>query len=346
MTKVGIVGATGYTGAELARLLANHPQVELELLTSRSFVGQQLSDIYANLKGIVDLECESLEAAELAKRVEIVFAALPHGVSMNIVPELLAAGLTVIDLSGDYRYHSQEVYEQWYEQSHQSPELIGKAVYGLPELNKSKIKSSSLVANPGCYPTSAILALAPAVEAGVIDLSSIIVDAKSGVTGAGRGANRVTHFVEANENFRAYKVAEHRHTSEIEMGLETLVNNEVVLSFTPHLVPMKRGILSTIYAQLTREVQTSQLLELYRDFYRDKPFVRLQKEGVLPATKNVTASNFCDLGLKVDQRTGRVVIVSAIDNLGKGASGQAVQNLNLILDCEETLGLEFAGIFP
>lgn len=346
MIRVGIVGATGYTGVELTRLLANHPEAELKLITSRSFIGQKISEVYPNLKGVVELECEELDYKEVAERVEVVFTALPHGVSMSVVPQLLETGVQVIDLSGDYRYQSQELYEEWYQQSHSSPQLLSEAVYGLPELRREEIKKSDLVANPGCYPTSAILALAPAMEKEIIDLNSIVVDSKSGVTGAGRTPNRVTHFSEVDESFKAYKIAKHRHTSEIENGLESLTDDRVVLSFTPHLVPMKRGILSTVYAQLKQELSTEEVIGLYNEFYKEAPFVRIQQAGKLPATKYVVGSNYCDVGLKVDARTGRLVIVSAIDNLIKGASGQAIQNFNLISDLPEATGLEFAGIFP
>jgi N-acetyl-gamma-glutamyl-phosphate reductase len=346
MVKVGVIGATGYAGVELLRLLARHPQAELSIITSKSFAGDKISQVYPNLKGIVDLRCEKLDYEEISSRAEVVFTALPHGVSMSIVPELLKAGLKVIDLSGDYRYHKLDSYEEWYEAPHCSAELLDKAVYGLPELNKEKIKESNLIANPGCYPTSAILALAPVVKKGLIDLNSIIVDSKSGVTGAGRKPSRVTHFSDVSENFKAYKVAQHRHTSEIEEKLGFLIDQEIVLSFTPHLVPMKRGILSTSYAQLKKDMTTEELINLYYEFYDNAPFVRICDSGELPETKHVVTSNHCDIGLKVDSRTGRVVIVSAIDNLIKGASGQAIQNFNLILGFSEATALKFAGIFP
>lgn len=346
MIKAGIIGATGYAGAELVRLLANHSKVEIEFVTSKSFTGQKISQVYPALAGVVDLECEELDIKQQAKRVDVVFTALPHGVSMSVVPELLSAGVKVIDLSGDYRYSSQEIYEDWYQQKHESPELLDRAVYGLPELYKEEIKEAGLVANPGCYPTSATLALAPVVEKGVVDSQSIIIDAKSGVTGAGRKPSRVTHFSEVAESFKAYKVGEHRHTSEIEQNLAGLANKEVMLSFTPNLVPMKRGILSTIYVDLTQDLSSKGLVELYQKFYSQEPFVRIRQEGNLPEVKEVTGSNYCDLGFKVDDRTRRLIIVSVIDNLVKGASGQAIQNLNLIFDLDEKEGLDFAGIIP
>lgn len=343
--KVGIIGA-GYAGVELIRLLATHPEAEIELITSKGFNGKKISQIYPHLKGVVDLECEKLNSDQIVARVDVVFTALPHGVSMSMVPELLTSEVKVIDLSGDYRYQSQELYEEWYEGSHCSPELLDKSVYGLPELKREEIKESNLIANPGCYPTSAILALAPVVAEKIIDLDSIVVDSKSGVTGAGKTPSKATHFTEVNENFRAYKIAEHRHTSEIENGLGFLTKNDVTLSFTPHLVPMKRGILSTTYAQINKEVTTEELIDLYNRFYDDDTFVRIKPDGEMPETKYVAGSNYCDIGLKVDFRTKRVVIVSAIDNLIKGASGQAIQNFNLISGLSEITGLKFAGIFP
>ncbi|SDB97648.1 MULTISPECIES: N-acetyl-gamma-glutamyl-phosphate reductase [unclassified Candidatus Frackibacter] len=348
MIKVGIIGATGYTGLELVRLLTRHPKVDLEMITSRSFAGKNIAEVYPSLQGIVNLKCEALEVERLANRVEVVFTALPHGVSMSIVPKLCKAGVKVIDLSGDYRYQRQKLYEEWYQQEHTSPQLLEEAIYGLPEINREQIKESSLVANPGCYPTSSILALAPAIKKKLVDLNSIIIDSKSGVTGAGREPSRVTHFTEVDESFKAYKVAQHRHTSEIENGLEFLTEEEVILSFTPHLVPMKRGILSTVYANLDQnsDLNTEEIIKLYQEFYRTHPFVRIQDINKMPDTKYVAGSNYCDIGLKVDLRTKRIIIVSVIDNLIKGASGQAIQNFNLMSGFAEETGLKFAGIFP
>ncbi|MGM0472015.1 MAG: N-acetyl-gamma-glutamyl-phosphate reductase [Bacillota bacterium] len=345
MIKVGVVGATGYAGAELVRLLSSHPQVELTAVTSRSFAGEKIAQVYPQLEGIVDLECEEFSAESLAERTEVVFTALPHRVSMSIVPQLLDTGVKVIDLSGDYRYQEQAKYEEWYQTAHQSPELLTESVYGLPELHRNQIQDSNLVANPGCYATSAILALAPAIKAGVVEMDSIIVDAKSGVSGAGRSPSRTTHFSEVDESFKAYKVGQHRHTSEIEQELVGVGSKEVTLSFTPHLVPIKRGILSTSYGQLQREVTTEELVEIYDEFYKGEPFIRLRQNN-LPEIKYIAGSNYCDLGVKVDQRTGRVIIVSAIDNLIKGASGQAIQNFNLMFGLEESQGLQAAGMIP
>ncbi|MBM7623435.1 N-acetyl-gamma-glutamyl-phosphate reductase [Sporohalobacter salinus] len=346
MIKVGVIGATGYAGAELVRLLANHSKVEIEFVTSRSFIGRNISEIYPALTGSVDLKCEELDIKRQSKKVDVVFTALPHGVSMSVVPKLLKENVKVIDLSGDYRYNSQQRYEDWYQEKHESPDLINKAVYGLPELYKAKIKVSNFIANPGCYPTSATLALAPVVKKEIIDSRSIIIDAKSGMTGAGRKPSRVTHFSEVAESFKAYKVAEHRHTSEIEQNLMNLASEEVMLSFTPHLVPIKRGIMSTIYVDLIQDIGSSELIELYQKFYSQAPFVRVRQKEEMPEVKEVTGSNYCDLGFKVDKRTDRLIIVSVIDNLVKGASGQAIQNLNLIFNLEEKEGLDFAGIIP
>jgi N-acetyl-gamma-glutamyl-phosphate reductase len=342
--KVSIIGSTGYTGLELVRLLNKHPKVDLEILTSRSFTGEVISDIYPSLREEVDIKCENLDIDKLAENSEIVFTALPHGVSMEVVPQLLTKGLKVIDLSGDYRYDNLETYESWYK-THNSPELFKDAAYGLPELNRVEIEGSSLVANPGCYPTASILALAPLVDKGLINLDNIIIDAKSGTSGAGRGASLGTHFCEVNNNFKAYKVANHRHTSEIEEKLGILAKKDISLSFTPHLLPINRGILATVYANLTEGIDTKSVLNLYNDYYKDEKFVRVMDEGKLPEIKHVAGSNYCDIGLTVDERTKRLIVISTIDNLLKGAAGQAVQNLNILAGWDETLGLDNVGLY-
>lgn len=345
MIKVGIIGASGYTGEELARILALHPGVELTVATSRQYAGKRLSDIFPNLRKVVDLIVEDVVIDELVKRADLFFTAVPHQTAMGLVPQLLEKGCKVVDLSADFRIHDADVYEKWY-QTHSAPEYLSRAVYGLPELHRELIKKSNLVANPGCYPTSIILATAPMLKGGMIDPETIIADSKSGASGAGRGAAVGSLFCEVTEGFKAYKVAEHRHTPEIEQEITKLAGRPVVISFTPHLLPMSRGILSTIYAKLLPGITGQQVRSIYEEFYSHERFVRLCAEGELPATQFVRGSNFCDIGWKLDPRTGRVVIVSAIDNLVKGAAGQAVQNMNLICGLPEEMGLATVPLFP
>ncbi|MBM7557909.1 N-acetyl-gamma-glutamyl-phosphate reductase [Halanaerobacter jeridensis] len=341
--KVSIIGATGYTGAELIRLLTQHPQVEVEIITSNSFVGKKISDIYPNLTGIIDMKCKELNVEEIAEKTEVAFTALPHGVSMDIVPQLVERGLKVIDLSGDYRYQDLDTYQAWYKE-HSSPELLAKGTYGLAEYNSLKIKDSSLVANPGCYPTASLLALMPLVENSLVEKEGIIVDAKSGTTGAGRKLSRGTHFSETEGNFKAYKVANHRHRSEIEEKLSLAQTDDVQLTFTPHLLPAKRGILATIYADLACDKSTEELIHYYHEFYDGANFVRIL-DNKLPQLKYVVGSNYCDIGVKVDQERNQVIIISAIDNLIKGSAGQAIQNLNLMAGWDETPGLKQIGMY-
>lgn len=343
MVRVGIVGASGYTGAELARILCNHPGVEITAATSRQYAGKPLSHAFPNLRGRVDLPCEDLQGKELADRADLFFTAVPHRTAMDIVPQLLAAGKMVVDLSADFRIHDAAVYEQWY-QAHSAVELLPSAVYGLPEIHRREIGKTRLVANPGCYPTSVVLGLAPLLRAGLIDLDTIVIDSKSGVSGAGRAAQTGSLYCEVADGFRAYKVGEHRHTPEIEQELSGLGGRQVTVSFTPHLVPMSRGILSTIYARAVSPL--SRLEELYRDFYQGEEFVRICPEGTYPATQHVRGSNYCDIGCKYDPRTGRIVVLSAIDNVVKGAAGQAVQNMNILCGFPENRGLLSVPLFP
>ena len=345
MITVGIVGASGYTGAELARLLGNCPDVKLVVATSRQYKGKNLADVYPNLAGMVDIVCEDLNTEEMANRADLFFTAVPHQTAMAIVPDLLKAGTKVIDLSADFRLHDAKVYEEWY-QIHNAKEYLNEAVYGLPELHRQKIVGSRLVANPGCYPTSVILALAPLLQHGAIDTETIIVDSKSGTSGAGRLPQTGTLFCEVHDGFKAYKVAAHRHTPEMEQELSLLSNKSVTISFTPHLLPVSRGILSTIYAKLTTPITDTEAYEIYRNFYKDETFVRLCALGNYPATQFVRGSNFCDVGFKIDNRTGRIVILAAIDNLVKGAAGQAIQNMNLMCNLPETKGLLSIPLFP
>ena len=345
MIRVAIAGASGYTGFELIRLLGAHPEVELSTISSRGFEGSRLDGVYPALKGHCNLVFQAPEPQALAANTDLVFTALPHQAAMELVPELLARGVKVIDLSADYRLRDAGVYEAWY-QAHKNPELLAEAVYGLPELYRERIASARLVANPGCYPTSVILALAPLLVAGLVVPESVIADSKSGVTGAGRGLALASHYCEVNDGFKAYKVAEHRHTPEIEQELSRLAGRNIRITFTPHLVPMSRGILSTVYATLAAEVARDDIDRAYSSFYGQAPFVRLCGTGALPTTLQVRGSNYCDLGWRMDERTGRLIVVSVIDNLTRGASGQAVCNMNLMYGWPEAWGLNQAPWQP
>lgn len=345
MLKVAVVGASGYTGVELIRLLVGHPEVEISCVTSRQHEGLPISQVFPSLSGFCELVCEPVDVAAIAAKSDLVFTALPHKSAMEVIPDFLAAGCKVVDLSADYRLKDQAVYEQWY-QEHSSPELLPEAVYGLPELFRDEIGASRLVANPGCYPTSVALGLAPLLKNSLIDPASLIIDSKSGTSGAGRGVKQGSLYCEVNEGFKAYGVASHRHTPEIEQTLSTLAGHPVQVSFTPHLLPVNRGILSTMYATLRQEKSTEELLTLYRQFYADETFVRVMPGGELPNVRTVKGTNFCDVGVVGDSRTGRVIVVSAIDNLVKGAAGQAVQNMNLICGFKEQLGLGIVPLFP
>ena len=345
MIKVGIIGATGYVGLEITRILSTHPNVEITSLVSKSYAGRKISAVYPSLKNVLDLECESLDIDKLCDKADFFITALPHGVSEQVIPELINRGKRVIDHSADFRYRDIEVYEKWYGRTHAMPQLVDKAVYGLPELYRDKLKDAVLVANPGCYPTCSILALAPLVKHKLINLCSIIIDAASGITGAGRKADLMYQFCERSENYRAYGVATHRHTSEIEQEISLLAGEEVILSFTPHLLPVKRGILCTRYADLANKCTTSELLEVYKQYYKDEFFVRISDEGQLPELKDVSGSNFIDIGLVVDERLDRVIVLSALDNLVKGAAGQAVQVLNIMNGFPEKAGLDRPGMY-
>ncbi len=344
MIKAAILGATGYAGIELVRLLSNHPEVSVELLGSKSFSGQKLSDVYKNFRHILEKECTEADIDEAAK-CDVAFTALPHGASKTVIPKLIEKGLKVIDLSGDFRYDDVKVYEKWYGEEHSSPELLKESVYGLCELHREKIKSARLIGNPGCYTTCSILGAAPLVAKGIVDTKNIIIDAKSGVTGAGRNAALPYSFCECTENTKAYKVATHRHTSEIEQELSNLRGEDIMLSFTPHLIPQKRGILATIYMNLAKAITADELQKLYEDYFKDEFFVRIMPKGELPETKNVAGSNFVDIGVVLDERLNRVVAVSALDNIVKGAAGQAVQNMNILFGLDERTGLKNAGFY-
>ncbi len=346
MLRVAIIGSSGYTGGELARLLCNHPEVSITAATSRQYDGKPLSEVYPHLRKRVDIICRNHSVEEIAALSDFVFCAVPHKTAMDIVPQLIEAGKKVVDLSADFRLQDISVYEKWY-QKHNAPELVGMAAYGLPELYREKIRNARLVANPGCYVTAITLALAPLLQNGCIDISSIIADAKSGTSGAGRGAAVATLFCEVTDGFRAYKVGgNHRHIPEIEQNLSLVAGKPVTISFTPHLLPVSRGILSTIYADLIGDVDEAKLHRLYHEMYDDEFFMRILDHEQQPATQYVRGSNYCDIGLKIDSRTRRVVVTSAIDNIVKGASGQAVQNMNLMCGFAEETGLAQAPLFP
>lgn len=344
--RIGIIGVTGYTGSELLRLLFTHDQAELTYVTSHSYTGKKLAEVHPQYSGLVDLVCRPFSVEEALKKTDLVFCALPHGEAMDAVPLLAAAGVRVVDLSADFRLHDAHLYNEWYKKEHAAPDYLGKAVYGLPELYREEIKDATLVANPGCYPTSVLLALAPLAQKGLVRWETVVVDAKSGASGAGRNPSQLLHFPECTENFRAYRVASHQHTPEIEQELGRLAGAEVSLTFVPHLVPMIRGILSTLYLQTTVSMDEEAVWRLYQEFYQNEPFVRLLDPPLMVETKYVYGSNHCALSLRKDNRTDRLVILSAIDNLVKGAAGQAVQNMNLMLGYPEQKGLEMLPLRP
>jgi len=343
--KVAIFGASGYTGQELTRILLGHPEVKLVAVTSRRFAGLPVTDVFPALSGLTSLKYKNATPTEISKVCDIVFLALPHGVSMKIAPEFIRAGKKVIDLSADYRLRDLKTYENWYGK-HSSAKLVKDAVYGIPELYRQKIKKTTIVANPGCYPTSIILGLAPALTKKLLDVSTIIADSASGVSGAGREPQTGSLFCEVDGGFKAYKVGKHRHLPEIEQELNALAGKKFVISFTPHLLPVKRGILSTIYATLKKDITLPKLHFLYSSFYAKEKFVRICPAGIYPNISSVCGSNYCDIGLAVDLRTKKVIIIAAIDNLIKGAAGQAVQNMNIICGFKEDTGLQIAPLYP
>ncbi len=345
MIKIGIAGASGYTGLELIRLLVGHPGVELTVLTSETFQGQNIAEVFPSLNGMIDLELRPLDD-NIAKNCGVLFLALPHTMAMSKLPNYLQSDCKIIDLSADYRLKDPKAYTDWYSVTHTNPELLEKAVYGLPELHRQAIQSAQLVANPGCYPTSVVLALAPLLKTDWVDLDSIISDSKSGVSGAGRKPSLTTHYAEVNEGVSPYSLADHRHTPEMEQELSTLAGKPMRLTFSPHLIPMTRGMLSTVYINLNQTITDEKLVEHYRNFYKGESFIRVLNPGSFASSQHVLSSNFCDIGLKVDSRNQRLIITSALDNLIKGASGQAVQNMNIILDLDEKTGLMAPAIFP
>ncbi len=344
--KAGIYGATGYTGVELARLLLQHPDVELVALNSRSYEGKAYEDVFGSLKTYTSLVCEDGSIEDFAERCDVVFLALPHGITSHSITGELCDKTLFIDLGADFRLKSKAMYESWYHTEHGNAALLDDAVYGLCELYRRDIAGARLIANPGCYTTASILALAPLFSEGLVDPRSVVIDAKSGVSGAGRSTSEALHFPETNESLKAYKVEGHRHSPEIEQSLGELYGEAIQLRFTPHLVPMNRGILASCYARPLSNMDEDRLFRLYRDTYGDEPFIRILDPGSYPETRWVRGSNFVDIGIHYDERTETAVVLSAIDNLVKGAAGQAVQNMNIRFAIDETEGLLQLPLFP
>ncbi|NBD26682.1 N-acetyl-gamma-glutamyl-phosphate reductase [Paenibacillus glycinis] len=346
VVKAAIIGSTGYGGVELIRLLAGHPQVEVTSVVSSSSAGAPIAEGYPHLTEIRTDLLDDVDPALIKSKADVVFIATPSGIAAKLAPSLLAEGLKVIDLSGDHRLKERGEYETWYKKQPADQEYLDKAVFGLSEVYGESVRGADFVSNPGCYPTATLLGLVPAVKAGFIDPASIIIDAKSGVSGAGRGVNLGHHFAEINENFKAYKLNQHQHIPEIEQVLTDAAGRKIVTTFSTQLIPITRGIMSTMYAGMTGTYTNEDFISLYRNYYEGRHFVRIRQDGTWPATKEVSGSNYCDIGFAVDARTGRVTIVSVIDNLVKGAAGQAIQNLNLMMGWDETLGLRFVPVYP
>ena len=346
MIKVGIIGATGYAGGELVRLLMGHPEAEIVWYGSRSYIDKKYYEVFQNMFQIVDAQCLDDDMDKLAEQADVIFTATPQGLCASLVSEEILSKTKIVDLSADFRIKDVKTYEDWYKIEHKSPQFIGEAVYGLCEINREKVKKARLVANPGCYPTCSTLSIYPLLKEGMIDPATLIIDAKSGTSGAGRGAKVDNLYCEVNENIKAYGVAGHRHTPEIEEQLGYAAGEKVVLNFTPHLVPMNRGILVTAYASLTREVSYEEVKAAYDKYYESEKFVRVLDANVCPQTKWVEGSNYVDVNFKIDPRTNRVIMMGAMDNLVKGAAGQAVQNMNLMFGLEESMGLCLVPMFP
>ncbi|MBE5964111.1 MAG: N-acetyl-gamma-glutamyl-phosphate reductase [Lachnospira sp.] len=346
MIKVGIIGATGYAGNELVRLLLGHKEAKVVWYGSRSYIDKKYSEVYQNMFEIVDDVCMDDNMEELAKQVDVIFTATPQGLCASLVTEDILKQTKIIDLSADFRIKDVSVYEKWYGIEHKSPQFIEEAVYGLCEINREDIKGKRLIANPGCYTTCSILTIYPLVKEGLIDTDSIIIDAKSGTSGAGRGAKVANLFCEVNENIKAYGVTTHRHTPEIEEQLGYAAGKDIKLMFTPHLVPMNRGILVTSYAKLVKDVTYEEVKAVYDKYYKNEKFVRVLEKDVCPETRWVEGSNYVDVNFKIDERTGHIVMMGALDNVVKGAAGQAVQNMNLMFGLDETMGLLQAPMFP
>ena len=346
MIKAGIIGATGYAGGELVRILMGHKDVEVKWYGSRSYIDQKYAAVYQNMFQIVEDVCKDDNMEELADQVDVIFTATPQGFCASLLNEDILSKVKVIDLSADFRIKDQNVYEEWYKIEHKSPQFLPEAVYGLCEINREQIKGARILANPGCYPTCSILSIYPLAKEGLIDMNTLIIDAKSGTSGAGRGAKVDNLYCEVNENIKAYGVASHRHTPEIEEQLTYASGVKTVLNFTPHLVPMNRGILVTAYASLKKEVSYEEVKAVYDRYYENEQFVRVLEKGICPQTKWVEGSNYVDVNFQLDLRTGRVIMMGAMDNLVKGAAGQAVQNMNLMFGLPENEGLNLVPMFP
>ena len=351
MVKVGIIGATGYAGNELVRLLMGHKDVEIMWYGSRSYIDKKYAEVYQNMFEIVEDTCLDDNMEELASKVDVIFTATPQGFLADVLTEEILSRVKIIDLSADFRIKDVKTYEKWYKIEHKSPQFIEEAVYGLCEINRDKVKGARLIANPGCYTTCSILTAYPLVKEGLIDPDTLIIDAKSGTSGAGRGAKLPNLFCEVNENMKAYGVTNHRHTPEIEEQLGYAAGKEIVVNFTPHLVPMNRGILATEYATLNKKADGTlptygEVKAIYDKYYKNEKFVRVLEKDICPETKWVEGSNYVDVNFKIDERTGRIVMMGALDNLVKGAAGQAVQNMNLLFDFDEAEGLNLVPMFP
>lgn len=351
MLKVGIIGATGYAGNELVRLLMGHKDVEIKWYGSRSYIDKKYAEVYQNMFEIVEDNCLDDNMEELASKVDVIFTATPQGFLAGVLTEEILSKVKIIDLSADFRIKDVKTYEKWYKIEHKSPQFIEEAVYGLCEINRDKVKGARLIANPGCYTTCSILTAYPLVKEGLIDPDTLIIDAKSGTSGAGRGAKLPNLFCEVNENMKAYGVTNHRHTPEIEEQLGYAAGKEIVVNFTPHLIPMNRGILATEYATLNKKADGTlptygEVKAVYDKYYKNEKFVRVLEKDICPETKWVEGSNYVDVNFKIDERTGRIVMMGALDNLVKGAAGQAVQNMNLLFDFDEAEGLNLVPMFP
>ncbi len=338
MIRAAVVGATGYAGAELVRILTGHPDMELTAVTSRQYAGVRFDKVFPSMAGSVNLVCEEFSVRDIAEKTDAVFTALPHKLPMAFVPDLVKQGKKVVDLSADFRFGNVSQYEAFY-QPHTAKDLLKEAVYGLSEVYADQIKTASVVGNPGCYPTSLLLPMIPLLKNKMLDIHSIIADSKSGVSGAGRSPSLTVHFCEAAESFKAYKVGNHRHTPEMEEILSREAGESVSITFVPHLVPISRGMLTTAYATLARKISEADIRECIGEFYAGRPFIRLCQDNSVPDTRNVRGSNYCDIGFKIEARNNRLILISAIDNLVKGAAGQAVQNMNLMFGLDETRGL-------
>lgn len=342
MIKVGIIGATGYAGNELVRILVNHPEAEIKWLGSKSYDGEKYSDIYRNTFEIIDNICTSKTLEEISEDTDVIFTATPQGYLAGLLTDKVLENTKIIDLSADFRLKDVDIYEEWYKINHKRPDLIDEAVYGLCEINRNKITPETrIIANPGCYTTTSILTLYPMVKEGVIDPDSIIIDAKSGTTGAGRKAVTSNLFCEVNESIKAYGVGTHRHTPEIEEQLGYACGKDIKLIFTPHLVPMNRGIIATCYADLIKDISEDEIRNIYNKYYKNEKFIRILDEGVVPETRFIKGSNYVDINFFKERRTNRLIMIGTLDNIVKGAAGQAVQNMNILFGLKEDTGLNF-----